>query len=88
MLCKYKDSLGVPREGVHARRMFDLAFWDIFGTIVISYAISRLFGVGFIITLIIILILAEALHLLFCVETPITKMIKLTASKFYDRVNI
>ena len=34
-LCKYKDIFGKPNEGVHSTRIFGLAFWDLFGMIII-----------------------------------------------------
>ena len=74
-LCKYKDSLGKPNEGVHSYRLFNIAIIDlllvIFGAIIISY----IFKFNFIYVLIIILIIGIILHRLFCVRTTIDKLL-------------
>jgi hypothetical protein len=39
-LCKYKNSLGIPNEGVHSYRLFGVAIVDVIMTIIAAYIIS------------------------------------------------
>ncbi len=75
-LCKYKDIFGEPNKGVHQYRVLNIAIIDVLSTILLSYLISQYANVSFIKTLIILLIIAEFMHLLFCVDTPITQYFK------------
>ncbi len=78
MLCKWKNILGEPRVGVHALRapLVDLALWDIVGTLVIALLVSwRYRTVPVWGAFLALFVFATGLHLLFCVETPITSML-------------
>lgn len=74
-LCKYRDSLGIPSQGIHSYRLFGLAIVDvvftIIGAIIISYFSKR----TFIFTLIFLFLLGIMLHRLFCVKTTIDKLL-------------
>ena len=77
-LCKFKDSLGKPREGVHSYRIFDIAILDVLGTILLGYLTHLLFPnitvwQGFVIWF----LLAIILHWLFCVDTTLIKLLRL-----------
>lgn len=74
-MCQYKDIFGQPLKGFHSQRIFGLALWDIVGTIVISIIVSKIFNLNYIKTLLIAFALGTVLHLLFCVQTPITNFI-------------
>lgn len=39
-LCKYKDILGRPNEGVHSFRIFNIAIVDVLLTILAAYILS------------------------------------------------
>jgi hypothetical protein len=73
MLCKYKDALGVPRKGIHALRIpwVDLAAVDVIGTLVIAVAVAKWLEVSFLTSLIVVMLLAIALHRVFCVDTRV-----------------
>lgn len=74
-LGKYSESLGIPNEGVHSYRLFDVAIVDVIMTIVASGFISFVFKFNFIIILILLFVLGIILHRLFCVNTTINKLI-------------
>ena len=73
-LCKYKNSLGIPNEGVHKHR-YGVAVFDVVGTIVIGLILSFLFKWNPILTITILFILGIILHRLFCVRTTVDKIL-------------
>ena len=75
MFCKYKNALGVPKEGIHKYRLFGIAIADLIMTIIVALILSYIFKFNFWITLIILLILGIILHRLFCVRTTIDKLL-------------
>ena len=66
-LCKYKDILGVPGEGVHSLRVFGLAIVDVLATIAVAYVMKIPVWLAFLIGII--------LHRMFCVRTTIDKLL-------------
>lgn len=66
-LCKYKDILGVPGEGVHSLRVFGLAVVDVLATIAVAYVMKIPVWLAFLIGII--------LHRMFCVRTTIDKLL-------------
>ena len=72
---KYSDIFGKPKTGFHSYRVFDVAIFDLLGTILISGLISVSFNFNFLIVLIFLLVLGILLHRLFCVNTTINKLI-------------
>ena len=72
-LCKYKDALGKPKEGIHSYRLFGIAIADVIMTIVAGMIISFIFKISLIYTLIFLFILGIILHRIFCVRTTIDK---------------
>ena len=74
-LCKYKNALGKPNEGVHSYRFMGVAIVDTVMTVVAAYFISYKFKKPFGITLLSLFILGIILHKLFCVRTTIDKVI-------------
>lgn len=74
-LCKYKHSLGVPGQGVHSYRIFNIAIVDVIMTIVAGYFISRTYNSSFVFTCVILFILGIVLHRLFCVRTTVDKFL-------------
>lgn len=74
-LCKYKNILGKPNEGIHSYRIFNIAIADVLMTIFTGYLISRFFKISFLFTTIILFILGIILHRLFCVRTTIDKLL-------------
>ena len=74
-LCKYKDILGKPKQGVHSFRIFDIAIIDVLLTIFAAYILSIITKHNFIYTLIFMFILGIISHQLFCVRTTIDKLL-------------
>ena len=74
-LCKYRDSLGIPNQGVHSHRLFGVAIVDVVFTIIGAMIISYFSKKSFIFTLIFLFLLGIMLHRLFCVRTTIDKLL-------------
>ena len=74
-LCKYKDILGKPNQGVHSYRIFNIAIVDVLLTILGAYILSIFTNYKFIYTLIGMFILGIILHRLFCVRTTVDKLL-------------
>lgn len=75
MPCPYANALGVPGEGVHAKRIFGLAFNDIIATIIGAIVFAFLFRVPVWASLIFWFIVGEVLHYVFGTQTAFLKMI-------------
>ena len=75
MLCKYKDILGKPKEGLHKYRLFGVAIVDVLLTIIVALLISYFFKLSFWITLVILFLLGIILHRIICVRTTIDKVL-------------
>jgi len=74
-LCKYKNILGVPGQGPHSYRIFNIAIVDVILTIILAYIISYIYNISFVKTIITLFILGILLHRVFCVRTTIDKLI-------------
>ena len=74
-LCKYRNSLGIPHQGIHSYRLFGLAIADVIFTIIGAMIISYFSKMSFIYTLIFLFLLGIILHRLFCVRTTIDKLL-------------
>jgi hypothetical protein len=74
-LCKYKNILGVPRQGPHSYRIFNIAIVDVLLTLILAYIISYIYKMSFVKTSITLFILGIILHRVFCVRTTIDKLI-------------
>lgn len=74
-LCKYKNVLGVPKQGIHSYRIFDIAIVDVIMTIVGALLISFIFKYPFLYVLVFLFVLGIILHRLFCVRTTIDKLL-------------
>ncbi len=74
-LCKYKNMLGKPNQGIHAFRIFNVPVADVLFTILGAWIIARYFVWSFWPTLVSLFLLGTLLHLLFCVKTPMTKLL-------------
>lgn len=74
-LCKYKDILGKPGEGVHSFRIFNIAIVDVILTIIAAYIITYITKVNFLNSLLGMFMLGIISHRLFCVRTTIDKVL-------------
>lgn len=75
MLCKYRNILGVPGQGIHKYRIFNIAIADVILTIILALVISWIFKTNIWITLIILFLLGIVLHKIFCVKTTVDKLL-------------
>ena len=74
-LCKYKDILGKPKEGMHQYRIFNIAVFDLILTIILAYLIGLYTGQSFLVTFIVLMIVGLIVHRIFCVETTLTTLV-------------
>jgi hypothetical protein len=74
-LCKYKNILGIPSQGPHSYRIFNIAVVDVILTIILAYITSYIYNISFVKTSITLFILGILLHRLFCVRTTIDKLL-------------
>jgi len=73
MQCQYKDALGVPGEGIHSYRIFNLAIVDIVLTLLAAWLISYSFNINFFHVAVAMFLLGIIMHRAFCVRTTIDK---------------
>lgn len=72
MFCQYKDSLGIPNQGVH-KHFMGIAIVDVIMTILGAYLFHRFTGYSFWKCLLGLFLIGILLHRLFCVRTTIDK---------------
>jgi len=69
MNCILKNLFGKPNEGLHSYRLNDVAIVDYVLTIILAIFISKRISAPLVLTTVILFILGEIFHYLFCVET-------------------
>ena len=74
-LCKYKDILGKPREGIRKYRIFDISIMDTVVVLIFGYIISWYMQWNLWIVLFVLFISGIITHHLFCVRTRIDRWI-------------
>lgn len=74
-LCKYKNALGKPDEGLHRYRIGGFALVDILLTAGLALIASRAFHSSFVVVFLILLIIAIGVHEAFCVNTRLNALI-------------
>jgi hypothetical protein len=72
-LCRYKDNLGKPNEGIHKYRIFNIAIVDVIMTLIGAYIIAYFINYSFGTIAILLFLLGIFLHRLFCVRTTVDK---------------
>jgi len=75
MTCKYKDIFGEPNKGLHGYRFLGLAVVDIILTFLLALMVSKMVKYKIYEIFISLIILGIFMHLLFCVDTPITRFL-------------
>lgn len=75
MFCKYRNILGVPKEGIHKYRLFGLAIADVLMTIIGALIISFFTKITYWKVLLTLFISGIVLHRLFCVRTTLDKIL-------------
>lgn len=78
ILKKYKNVLGVPKEGVHKLRFLDTALNDYIGAILLAIMLTFFTKIPLVLTTIMSFILGEILHYLFGVETNTLKYLNIS----------
>jgi hypothetical protein len=78
MPCPFAHALGVPGEGVHKTRIFGLAAFDIFATIIGAIIFAFILKIAIWKSLIFWFVLGEVLHYAFGTKTAFLRMIGLT----------
>lgn len=74
-LCKYRDALGVPGQGVHAYRFMGVAIVDVVLTVIAAAVIAVVTGWPFIYVLTGLFVVGIIMHRLFCVRTTVDKLL-------------
>jgi hypothetical protein len=74
-LYKYRNSLGVPNQGIHSHRFLGVAIVDVIFTIIGAGIISYFSKWPFIYIVIFLFLLGIILHRMFYVRTTIDKLI-------------
>ena len=74
-LCQYKNILGIPEQGIHSYRFFNLAVADVTMTIIGALLLAYFFKWNMVYTVVGAFLLGLVLHRLFCVRTTIDKLL-------------
>jgi len=74
-LCKYRDILGRPKEGVHSRRILDIAVVDVVLTLVVAALITWYSQIPLWQTSLALFAAGIVLHRAFCVRTTVDKLL-------------
>ena len=75
-LCKYKNILGKPKEGIHSIRIFNIAVMDVLFTILGALALHYTFKISFVYCLAGLFLLGIICHHIFCVDTTINRLLR------------
>ena len=67
--------LGVPNEGIHSYRIFNIAYMDVLATIIGSILLAYIMQWSYIKTIVGMFILGIILHRMFCVRTTVDKIL-------------
>jgi len=72
-LSQYSNAFGAPREGLHQLRVpgFDLAFIDVFLTVLGAYFLSSYMRMNFLVTTVMLFGVGFFLHWCLCVPTAL-----------------
>jgi hypothetical protein len=81
ILGKYKNALGKPGEGAHKYRFLNTAIVDYIMTIIGAIITAAIFKIPLVLTTIGLFVLSIILHILFGVETNVTKFLGIKCSK-------
>ena len=73
--CQYKDMFGAPNTGIHSRRIFDIAVWDVVLTLIGALLFYIRYRTNLLFTIIGFFVFGIVIHRLFCVRTTIDKLL-------------
>ena len=74
-LCKYADIFGKSGQGVHTH-IAGVAIVDVLATLLVAYAIAHYYHFKTWKVFMILILLSVIVHMLFCVDTTLTKLVK------------
>ena len=74
-LCKYADIFGNPQQGVHTH-IAGVAIVDVLATLLAAYAIAHFYHFKTWKVFVILILLSVPIHILFCVDTTLTKLVR------------
>ena len=74
---KYKNIIGEPGTGIHKYRLNDAAFVDYIVILASAIIISKKCNIPLVLTTILLFIVGEIFHYLFCVKTSTLKYLKI-----------
>jgi hypothetical protein len=69
--CAYSEILGVPEKGIHSYRLLGVAIVDVLLTVIFAFAVSYMFSIPILFSMVGLFLLGIVLHRLFCVRTTI-----------------
>lgn len=75
-LCQYKDIFGKVNEGVHKYKIFGISIVDTLATLIVAFLISIIFKYNFLVVFLILFVIGEFFHFIFCVDTGVISFIK------------
>ena len=79
MPCPYAYALGVPGEGVHAKRIGGFSYNDIVMTIIAAILTAYVARISIVLSLVLWFVGGEILHYIFCVQTAFLTRIGVNA---------
>lgn len=77
-LCKYKNSLGIPNQGIHSYRFLGVAIVDVLFVVLFAVALKFLLNKSYSFMFMVMgitFVLGIVLHRLFCVNTTVNKLL-------------
>ena len=83
--CKFNEMLGLPNQKIHAARIFGFALFDIIGTLVAGWILSRMMDQSFAFATILLFIFGTVLHFVFCVDTAFVRLLKTIFQYFHNK---
>lgn len=75
MSCRYKDALGVPREGVHSYRLFNIALADVGLLLLFAWLVKYFASISYALAVLISFLIGVVLHRVFCVRTTLDRIL-------------
>jgi len=70
-----KDLFGAPGTGVHSWRIADIAVVDTAMTVIAAWLFSKWAHKPFLTVFLILFLIGEIMHLVFCVDTKVVKLL-------------
>lgn len=74
-LCRFQNALGIPGEGFHSYRFFNIAIGDVGLLLAVAILLTRYTQLPFRYALLYSFLLGVILHRIFCVRTTLDKLL-------------